>query len=158
MNPVDYVLLFVWIALLFRSLQALVPLTALAVFHLCFAVFDSDFPILTITAAACFALAQVDIRISSDLRYAYLASGSLYWLGSLDELLYQNWQVTSVYFNLMPYLLIFLNAYIAAVIFRDGGPNIVGLLSKFYLLLVNAFSRFMARLYLLSTFKKNSKG
>lgn len=158
MNPVDYVLFFVWVALLFRSMQALVPLIALAVFHLCFDIFHSDFPILTITAAACFALAQVDIRISSDLRYAYLASGSLYWLGALDELVYQNWHVVSVYFNLMPYLLIFLNAYIAAVIFRDGGTNIVGLLSKFYRLLTNAFSRFMARLYLSATCKENRKG
>ena len=80
------------------------------------------------TALALLCCAQANIRISSSLRYAFIALASIYWCGAADELLYNQLDSYSgVYYDFMPYLVIALNAYIASLLFRDGGRNYVGL-------------------------------
>ena len=130
MNPADPAILLLWLLLLIRNNAALLPLFIHCLFILCFNLFDSNFPIFCITSIALFQVAQVNINISSQLRHAFWLLGCVYLLGAIDELLYYHViSYTGVYLGFMPYIIIAINAYIAAVIFNDGGRNIVGILS-----------------------------
>ena len=130
MNPADPAILLLWLLLLIRNNAALLPLFIHCLFILCFNLFDSNFPIFCITSIALFQVAQVNINISSQLRHALWLLGCVYLLGAIDELLYYHViSYTGVYLGFMPYIIIAINAYIAAVIFKDGGRNIVGILS-----------------------------
>ena len=70
MNKFDVAILFLWLLLLIRNNAALLPLFVHCLFILCFNLFDSNFPIFCIAAIALFQASQINIKISSDLRYA----------------------------------------------------------------------------------------
>ena len=109
---------------------ALLPLFVHCLFILCFNLFDSNFPIFCITSITLFQAAQININISSDLRYALWLLGCIYFLGAIDELLYYHViSYTGVYLSFMPYIIIAIDAYIAAVIFKDGGRSFAGFIS-----------------------------
>ena len=130
MNPADPAIFLLWLLLLIRNNAALLPLFIHCLFIFCFNLFDSNFPIFCITSIALFQVAQVNINISSQLRHALWLLGCIYLLGAIDELLYYHViSYTGVYLGFMPCIIIAINAYIAAVIFKDGGRNIVGILS-----------------------------
>ena len=130
MNPADPAIFLLWLLLLIRNNAALLPLFIHCLFIFCFNLFDSNFPIFCITSIALFQVAQVNINISSQLRHALWLLGCVYLLGAIDELLYYHViSYTGVYLGFMPYIIIAINAYIAAVIFKDGGRNIVGIIS-----------------------------
>lgn len=130
MNPADPAIFLLWLLLLIRNNAALLPLFIHCLFIFCFNLFDSNFPIFCITSIALFQVAQVNINISSQLRHALWLLGCIYLLGAIDELLYYHViSYTGVYLGFMPYIIIAINAYIAAVIFKDGGRNIVGIIS-----------------------------
>ena len=138
MTPTDLVVLILWVALLLKNIAALLPLIILIVGAIAFHFIDSGFVLHCITATLCFTLAQTNYNIPLKLRYALLASGCIYWLGALDELLYNHLVTYSgVYYDVMPYLVIALNAYIAAVISLDtGGRGIVGISARWLRLAV----------------------
>lgn len=128
---VDYALALTWLALSLKNKAALLPLTVL--FFDCFLYlhFD-DLYRHGAVAALCF-IAAILIKTPLYLRAPLLASGSIYWVGALDELLYTYLSVTTAYYEVMPYLVIMLNAYIALVLFQGGGLNcarIAGRLSR----------------------------
>lgn len=142
MNGADYAIAALWLLLCVRNTAALLPLFIHAIFTLCFFLFDGNFPIFCITAIACIHAAQININISSQLRYAFLASACVYWLGAIDELLYNQIDTyQGVYFDVMPYFVIALNAYIASLLFRDGGRNIVGIIADLRSLARNCLHR-----------------
>jgi len=60
------------------------------------------------------------------LRNPLLAAGSIYWVGAFDELLYTYFDLSTVYYDVMPHLVIMLNAYIALVLIQGGGLNSAG--------------------------------
>lgn len=127
MNRADAAILILWLILLIKNNAAFLPLFVHCIFMLIFSLFHSNFPIFCITSIALYQAAQTNINISSQLRYALWLLGCIYLLGAIDELLYN--QVDSylgVYFEFMPYIIIAINAYIAAVIFKDGGRNLAG--------------------------------
>lgn len=133
---------FVWALLSVVNLAALLPLFSLSVFAVCFQLFNDNFPTCCITAITYIELAKININISSQLRYAFLAMAGLYWCGAIDELLYnQVHDYLGVYYDVMPYLVIALNAYIAALLFKDGGRNIVGILTYLRSLARNCLHR-----------------
>ena len=131
MNHVDAAITLLWLLLLIRNNAALLPLFVHCVFILCFNLFNSNFPIFCITAIALFQAAKININISSDLRYALWVLGCVYLLGALDELLYYHvTSYTGVYLSFMPCIIIAIDAYIAAVIFKDGGRDIDGIIDR----------------------------
>jgi hypothetical protein len=132
MIPVDAAVLILWLALLIKNTAAVMPLFILAINATLFHFIDSGFVLHCITAALCFTLAQTNYNIPLKLRYALLASGCVYWVGALDELLYNHLvSCQGVYYDVMPYLVLSLNAYIAAVISLDtGGRSFVGIADK----------------------------
>lgn len=122
MMAIDYVLVAMWILLITRNSSARLPLYVLLIDILCISLFD-DFERFCITASSYFLLSTLS-NISAKLRYAMLAAGGIYWIGSADEMLYTVLSLETVYYDVMPHLVIGLNAYIATVIFMDGGRNI----------------------------------
>jgi hypothetical protein len=125
---IDLVLLALWLVLLTINRAALLPLIVLAIDNFTFYGFTEEFPRLCITAISCVILAQTNLNINHKLRYALLASGCIYWLGAIDDLLYT--YITSyegIYYNVMPYAVITLNAYIAALLFTDRERNLAGI-------------------------------
>lgn len=129
MSATSAAIMLLWLLLLIRNNAAILPLFIHCIFLLCFNLFHSNFPIFCITAIALFQAAQINISISSHLRYALWLLGCIYLLGAVDELLYN--QVDSylgVYLSFMPYIIIAIDAYIAAVIFKDGGRDIDGII------------------------------
>jgi len=137
MTPIDFAIIALWLALSICSRAALLPLFILAVDCLGFAIFHLDFHRYCITALTYFLASQINITIPSSLRYALLSGGLLYFVGAIDDMLYQSLQVSTVYFDVMPYLVIVLNAYIAALLFSDGGRNIVGITDAIRRAIVN---------------------
>jgi hypothetical protein len=131
MNKFDVAILFLWLLLLIRNNAALLPLFVHCVFILCFSLFGSNFPIFCITSIALFQAAKININISSDLRYALWLLGCIYLLGAIDDLLYYHAiSYQGFYFSIMPYIIIAIDAYIAAVIFKDGGRDIDGIIDR----------------------------
>ena len=132
-----------WALLSLRNTAALLPLFSLSVFAVCFYLFDSNFPIYCITALVYIELAKININISSQLRYAFLATAGVYWCGAIDELLYnQIHNYGDLYFDVMPKIIILLNAYIAMLIYKDGGRNIVGVFAQLRSLAHNCLYRY----------------
>ena len=129
MSPIDYAHFTLWAVVLIFNRAAIVPLFILCIFALCFAWLDSSFAINIITAIAYFQLAPININIKSDIRYALLAFGGIYLLGAVDELLYYQLDISTVYYIYMPFIVIALNAYIAALLMRDGRRLDVGFFS-----------------------------
>jgi len=131
MIAIDYALAALWLALSLRNKAALLPLLVLLIDCWIYAPLP-DIARHSIIASLCFILSI--IRCTPDyLRNPLLAAGSLYWVGSADELLYTYLDVSTVYYDVMPYLVIMLNAYIAMVLFQGGGLNfarIAGRLSR----------------------------
>ena len=119
------------------------PLIILAISAALFHFIKHDFVNLCITATLCFTFAQTKLNICAQLRYALLASGCVYWLGALDEMLYNHIVIYhGVYYDVMPYLVLSLNAYIAAIISLDcGGRGIVGMVARWLRLAVNRMAR-----------------
>lgn len=123
MNNVDFVIFAMWLLLLIRNKAAIVPLVILCCFTVAFNNLNSALVIYCITAATCF-VSSIIRCVPDYLRAALLVSGSLYWVGALDEMLYTYLSVTTVYYDVMPYLIITITAYIAAVLFSKGGWQI----------------------------------
>jgi hypothetical protein len=118
------------------------PLFVHCLFIFCFSLFDSNFPIFCITSIALFQAAQLNINISSDLRYALWLLGCIYLLGAVDELLYYHViSYQGFYFSVMPYIIIAIDAYIAAVIFKSGGRDIAGFINGIRALARNCLHR-----------------
>ena len=132
MTPTDIAVMVLWLLLMFKNAAAIVPLVILIIGALLFHFIDSGFVLHCITASLCFTFAQTKLNICAKLRYALLASGCVYWIGALDEMLYNHMvNYSGVYYDVMPYLVLSLNAYIAAVISLDkGGRGIVGVAHK----------------------------
>lgn len=137
MTPIDLALAALWLALSICSRAALLPLFILSIDCLGFALFQIDFHRYCITALTYFLASQINITIPSSLRYALLGGGLLYFVGAIDDMLYQSLQVSTVYYDVMPYLVIVLNAYIAALLFSDGGRNIDGITDALRRAIVN---------------------
>jgi hypothetical protein len=129
MITIEWALLALWVALLFKSIAAFVPLIILLLNAALIHFIKHDFLSLCVIATLCFTFAQTKLNICAKLRYALLASGCVYWVGALDEMLYNHIvSYQGVYYDVMPYLVLSLNAYIAAIISLDrGGRGIVGL-------------------------------
>lgn len=137
-----------------RNNAALLPLFVHCIFLLCFSLFSTNFPIFCITAIALFQSSQININISSQLRYALWLLGCVYLLGAIDDLLY--YHVISYhgfYFSFMPYIIIAINAYIAAVIFKDGGRSFAGFISA----MRGIVNNWRFRLQLLLSSKENNQ-
>jgi hypothetical protein len=129
---IDWALMLLWLALIFKNAAALLPLFILAA-NCAFIIYGvNEFIMLCVVSALYFTFAQTKLNIPLKLRYALLASGCVYWVGALDELLYNHLvSYQGVYYDVMPYLVLSLNAYIAAVISLDrGGRGIVGIADK----------------------------
>jgi hypothetical protein len=142
MNHVDLLLLALWVVLILKNTAALLPLLILSGYSISNNFIGYDFFTMCITATLCFTFAQTKLNIPLKLRYALLASGCVYWVGALDELLYNHIVTYSgVYYDVMPYLVLSLNAYIAAVISLDrGGRGIVGISARWLRLAVYRFA------------------
>lgn len=131
MNHVDAAITSLWLLLIIRSNAAILPLFIHCVFLICFNLFDANFPIFCITSIALFQAAQININISSQLRYALWALGCVYLLGAIDDLLYYHViSYSGFYFSNMPYIIIAIDAYIAAVIFKDGGRTLDSIFNR----------------------------
>lgn len=130
MNAADSAIFLLWLLLLIRNNAALLPLFVHCIFMLSFSLFNSNFPIFCITSIALYQSAQININISSQLRYAIWLLGCIYLLGAIDELLYYHViSYKGVYLSFMPYIIIAIDAYIAAVVFKDGGRDIAGIIN-----------------------------
>lgn len=121
MIAIDYALAVLWLALSLRNKAALLPLIVLLVDCWIYAPLP-DIARHSVIASLCFILSI--IRCTPDyLRNPLLAAGSLYWVGAFDELLYTYFDLSTVYYDVMQYLVIMLNAYIALVLLQGGGLN-----------------------------------
>lgn len=143
MITIEYVLLALWLALVFKNTAALVPLAILFASSILYHFIDSGFALHCITATICFTFAQSNFKICAKLRCALLASGCAYWIGALDEMLYNHIvSCRGAYYDVMPYLVLSLNAYIAAIISLDtGGRGIVGVSARWLRLAVDRMAR-----------------
>ena len=130
MLSIDYVLLALWLALIIRTNAALLPLFILLIDLLCFSLFDNDFPRYCVVATACFQFAQLNINLSSSLRRALLLFGVLHFIGMIDAIIYNRFAVTTHFYNIMPMLIIALNAYIAALLFVERGRKYAGFTNR----------------------------
>ena len=143
MSAISAAILVLWLLLLIRNNAALLPLFVHCLFIFCFSLFNSNFPVFCITSIALFQAAQLNINISSDLRYALWLLGCIYLLGAIDELLYYHViSYIGVYLSIMPYIIIVIDAYIAAVIFKDGERNIAGFIDGIRALARSCLHRF----------------
>lgn len=124
---IDLLLIALWLSIALVNRAALLPLFVLLVDLVCYELFLSDFPRYCITSLCYLLAAQSNLPITLKIRYAFFAFAVLYWIGAIDNIFY-NHIVTyeGVYYSVMPYAVITLNAYIAALMFTDGGRNIVG--------------------------------
>ena len=101
------------------------PLFILCVDLISYEIFISDFPRFCIVALCYILLARTSFTISIRLRYALFAFGCVYWVGAFDNMLYNHSvNYIGIYYSFMPYLVISLNAYIAAMLYTDGGGNL----------------------------------
>jgi hypothetical protein len=142
MITIEAVLAFMWLALTLRNTAALLPLFILLADIVFINIFSDRFPRYCLTAMIYLSAAQTNINISAKLRYAFLMSASLFWVSAIDEMLYN--QVDTYYghfYAVMPYLVIALNAYIAAVLLSDGGRGIVGTISGLRSSVINRIAR-----------------
>jgi hypothetical protein len=126
---IDWVLIGTWLAIAILNRAALLPLCVLCVYLFSFELLDSGFAIYIITAIAYFHAAPANITLSSELRHAFLCFGAIYLLGAVDELLYYQLGISTVYYTYMPVIVIALNAYIAALLMRDRRRFDVGIIS-----------------------------
>ena len=129
MIAIDWLLLCGWLFIAVLNRAALVLLCILCVNLVSFELLDSSFAINIITAIAYFQLSPVNIRLSSEIRHAMLAFGAIYLLGAVDDLLYYQFDISTAYHVSMPYIVIALDAYIAALLMRDGRRTNVGIVS-----------------------------
>ena len=121
MIAIDYALAALWLALSLRNKAALLPLLVLLVDCWIYAPLP-DIARHSVIASLCFILSIISCT-PDYLRNSLLAAGSIYWVGAADELLYTYLDVSTVYYDAMPYLVIVLNAYIAMILFQGGGLN-----------------------------------
>ena len=130
MINIDFLLAALWLALIIRNKAAVLPLIALIIDCLLWVYLDGIYRCLI---TACFYFVSSCIKWTPDyLRPSLLVAGSLYWLAAADEMVYDILAISTVYFDVMPYLIIAINAYIAAVLFSQGGGQIVGLTKRPY--------------------------
>ena len=122
---IELVLVCLWLSIAIINKAALLPLFILCVDILCFQIFLTDFPHYCIVALCYILLARTSFTISIRLRYALFAFGCVYWVGAFDNMLYNHSvNYIGIYYSFMPYLVISLNAYIAAMLYTDGGGNL----------------------------------
>ena len=129
MIPVEIALVVLWLALSLVNRAALLLLFILLLDVVTLNHIESNTTSLCITAATCFIVSSATIT-PNYLRAPLLAAGSAYWVGALDELLYNTLAISTAYYALMPYLIITINAYIAAVLFNRGGLQHVGITKR----------------------------
>lgn len=122
MTAIDYLLATLWLALTIKNVAALLPLFVLLADCLLWEYF-SGFARCCLTASIYFASSTIYF-VPDKLRYPLLTAGSMYWVGALDELIYTVTNITTAYYDVMPYLVLSVNAYIAMVIFMDEGRGI----------------------------------
>jgi hypothetical protein len=129
-------------ALTLRNTAALLPLFILLADIALVNIFHDNFPRYCLTAMIYFLVAQTNCNISEKLRYAFLSFAALYWVSAFDEMLYNHIDTYNGHFYaVMPYLVIALNAYIAAVLFMDGGRGIVGAINGLRGSVINRIAR-----------------
>jgi hypothetical protein len=137
-NTIDAVLLFLWCLLILRNTAALLPLFILSLDIFMINIFDTDFPRYCVIALVYLEAAKLNIHIPAKLRYAFLSFACLYWVSAFDEMLYNHVDTYQGHFYaVMPYLVIALNAYIAAVLLLDGGRTLVGFLGRWRSSVIN---------------------
>jgi len=129
MTTIDWVLVCIWLAISILNTAALVPLFVLVVNLIAFDLLDTGFSVNVTTSIAYFSLAPINIRISSSVRYALMAFGMVYLIGAVDDLLYSQFAISTVYYPSMPYIVIALNAYIAVLLMRDRRRSHAGKIS-----------------------------
>lgn len=134
---IDLALVALWLALSIGTKAALLPLFILLLDLLSYQVFITDFPRYCLTSLAYSLISQINITISYKLRYAFTAGAVLYFVGAVDDAIYHTFEISTIYYDAMPYLVIALNAFIAATLFNDGGRNIVGIINKLRHAVVN---------------------
>lgn len=129
MIAIDYALAFLWLVLTIKNRAALLPLFVLLVDCALYNPLPDLHRHATI-AALCWLFSATALT-PNYLRNPLLASGSLYWVGAFDELLYTYFDLSTVYYDVMPYLVIILNSYIALVLLQGGGLNSAGTAGRF---------------------------
>jgi hypothetical protein len=129
MTSFEILLTVLWLAIFIVNKAALLPLFILCVNVLSLNLLDSGFAVYIITSIAYYQLSTVNITISSEVRHAFLAFGSIYLLSAVDELLYYQLDVSTVYYDYMPYFVVGLNAYIAALLLVNGRRDNAGIIS-----------------------------
>lgn len=134
---IDLALVALWLALSIGTRAALLPLFMLLLDLLYFHIFITDFPRYCLAAMAYSFVSQINITISYKLRYAFTVGAVINFIGAVDDAIYHSFEISTIYYDVMPYLVIALNAFIAATLFNDGGRNIVGNLCKLRSAVVN---------------------
>ena len=128
MTTIDYVLAALWGGLLFRNYAALLPLFCLLAD--CFFWGSlSGIERCSLTSAIYFALSSIN-QLSDKFRYSLWLFGLIYFTAAFDELIYTYYGYETIYYDAMPYIAIALSAYIATILFMDGGRGIGRTISK----------------------------
>jgi hypothetical protein len=142
MSKIDLALLVMWCLIFLRNGFAIIPAIALLLDVFFTNIFNSDFPRYCMTALIYLELAQLKMHINPRLRYAFLALASVYYVSAADEMLYNHIDMyQGAFYDVMPHLVMALNAYVASVLFMDGGRSIVGFFAGMRSVVISAVAR-----------------
>jgi len=131
MSVGDIALLLLWCAVLVCNKAAIVPLVVMLVNMASFEVFDRNFEVYLIGALCCFISATVKINMVSSARFCIALLGLTCAFGAVDSFLSYHYNILTVYYDVVPYLITGFNALLAALLLTSGGLNIVDIRSRF---------------------------
>ena len=119
----DMIIMAAFIAACFINKQAIIVLVAYVSYLIAFILPLNDFW-MNLTGAVIYSMtATVFIKLKSEIRYAMLTIGGLYYLGAIDAFLFPS--VETMYYNSIAYLISAVDLY-ALIILCKGGQQHVG--------------------------------
>lgn len=114
-------MLVVWLLVSYINKQAVFMFCALLIYTAVNAITDTNFSGFLITSVLFFTASSSNIKVSLQIRKAFIAFGVVYFIGAIDQAVYYHIDIDTSFDRIQPYLVTTINACILASLLSDGG-------------------------------------
>lgn len=116
-------MLVVWLIASAYNKQAVFMFCALLIYTAVNAITDTNFSGFLITSVLFFTASSSNIKVSLQIRKAFIAFGVVYFIGAIDQAVYYHIDIDTSFDRIQPYLVTAINAYLLAHLLSDGGKQ-----------------------------------
>ena len=115
-----------WALLCLHNRKSVVMFLSLIGYEAIQATTATNFHAFLICSSLYFYLSQVNIKFLSTFRKAFIAFGTIYFIGAVDQAVYYHFDFDTYFDRIQPYLVTIVNAYVLASLLNGGGRQDAG--------------------------------